>query len=192
MLTVLRLWIITVWLSALPGCIDPPKAPYVDVHDLVVQSSHTLLPAAEHSPEELYQLGRRHERFTRNVPEAIRWYRLAAQHRHVDALYRLCILTDRGLGTPQDFEEAVHWCRLAADAGHAEAMVMLGRFFERGEGVPNDRGQAYRWYNLAAARGLEEGAKRRDRLARQMTTTQITDAQGQTRRWKQTSTVNAE
>ncbi|MCP9453316.1 MAG: sel1 repeat family protein [Nitrospira sp.] len=188
----MRLWILTVLLSVLPGCIDPPKAPYVDVHDLVVQPSHILPSAHERSPDEQYRWGRYYERFARNVPEAVRWYRLAAQHHHVDALYRLCILTDQGLGTPQDFEEAVHWCRLAADAGHAKAMVTLGTFFERGQGVPKDRGQAYQWYNRAAAHGLEEGAKRRDRLARQMTTTQVTDAQGQTRTGMKANVVNAE
>ncbi|MFN3681314.1 MAG: hypothetical protein ACK4VP_04635 [Nitrospira sp.] len=53
------------------------------------------------------------------MPEAVRWYRLATQHHHRDALYRLCILTDRGLETPQGLKEAAHWCHLATDTGHA-------------------------------------------------------------------------
>ncbi|MCP9453695.1 MAG: sel1 repeat family protein [Nitrospira sp.] len=191
MSTVLRLWTI-VLLSILAGCIDPPKSPYVDVHDLVVPSSHPLPPATAYSSEDLYQLGRRHEHFTLDWPEAVRWYRLAAQQRHLDALYRLCVLTDRGLGTPQDFEEAAQWCRQAAEAGHAKAMVVLGRFFEQGHGVTKDHGQAYLWYNLAAARGLEEGARQRDRLARQMTVTQLTNAQHQTKTWMKSNAANSE
>ncbi len=171
-------------LGILSGCVDSTKSPYVDVHDLVVHINDARSLSEAGSADDQYRLGVRYERFALDYQEAVRWYRMAAQGDHPDAMYRLCILSDRGLGLPQDHQEAVRWCRLAADSGQASAMLIIGGFFERGRGVPKDLMQAYHWYNLAAAHGLEEGATRRDRLAGAMTVTQIAHAQDLTRNWK--------
>jgi TPR repeat protein len=171
-------------LILLSGCVDSTKSPYVGVHDLVARLDDARSLAEEGSADDQYRLGLRYERFARDHQEAARWYRMAAQQDHADAMYRLCILSDRGLGLPQDYQEALRWCGLAADSRQANAMLIVGGFFERGRGVPKDLIQAYHWYNLAAAHGLEEGAKRRDRLAGAMTVAQIARAQNLTRNWR--------
>jgi TPR repeat protein len=168
----------------LSGCIDPPKAPYVAVHDLSTHIDDARAGAEQGSPEDQYRLGLRYEQSVHNYGEAVRWYRMAAIQEYSEAFYRLCLLSDVGRGVPQDFQEALRWCRLAADHGHAQAMFMIGTYFEAARGVPKDAVQAHQWYNLAAANGYEEGVKRRNRLAQDMSPSQIAQAQFQARNWR--------
>lgn len=170
--------------STLSGCIDPPKSPYVAVHDLVANIDELHASAEQGSAEDRYRLGLRYERLVLDYGEAVRWYRMAAIQRHSEAMYRLCLLSDAGRGLPQDYQEALRWCRLAADHGHARAMFTIGAYFETGRGVPLDAVHAHQWYNLAAANGYDEGGTRRDRLALNMTPGQIAQAQFQARSWR--------
>jgi TPR repeat protein len=184
MLAGLRPLIILTALGLLSGCVDLPKSPYVDVHDLVTGIDDARSQAEAGSADDQYRVGARYENVLLDYQEAARWYRMAALERHPEAIYRLCVLSDQGRGVPQDYQEALRWCRLAADHGHAKAMLTIGLFFEKGRGLPKDATQAHQWYNLAAANGLAEGAKRRDRLAQDMTAAQIAQAQFQARNWK--------
>ena len=170
--------------STLSGCIDPAKSPYVAVHDLTAHIEDARAAAEQGGSEDQYRLGLRYEQSAHNYIEAVRWYRMAAIQRHSESLYRLCLFSDAGRGVPQDFQEALRWCRLAADHGHAQAMFSIGTYFEAGRGVPKDSVQAHQWYNLAAANGYEEGIKRRNRLAQNMTPSQIAQAQFQARNWR--------
>ena len=58
--------------------------------------------------------------------------------------------------------------------------------YESGSGVLQDLVEAYKWVNLAASRATGDDqklfAKRRDALAKQMTSAQIVEAR---RRWKE-------
>lgn len=176
--------IVTV-LCSLSGCIDPPTSPYVDVRDTVTRIDELRPVAEQGSAEEQYNLGLQYEKARpRDHREAVRWYRMAAMQRHAGAFYRLCALSDMGRGIPQDYQEALRWCRLAADHRHGAAMFLIATYYEKARGVPKDVVQAYQWYNLAAANGHEDGAKWRDRLARDMTPTQIAQAQFFARNWK--------
>jgi len=172
-------------LWTLPGCVDPPTSPYVDVRDTVTRIDE-LRPAAEQgSAEEQYNLGLQYEKaLPQDHREAVQWYRMAATQRHAGAFYRLCVLSDLGRGLPQDYQEALRWCHLAADQRHGAAMFLIATYYDKARGVPKDVIQAYQWYNLAAANGYEDGAKWRDRLARGMTPTQIAKAQFLARNWK--------
>ena len=177
--------ILLILFSALPGCIDLSKSPHVDVHDLVSDLEKAKPLAEQGSAEDQYQLGVRYEHaFPQDHREAVSWYRLAAQQQHVGALYRLCVLSDKGRGIAQDYQEALRWCHLASDQGHGQAMFTIGQHFANGQGVLKDVVQAHQWYNLAAAHGYEAAAKWRDRLALDMTATQIAQAQFLARNWR--------
>ena len=172
-------------LCTLSGCIDPPTSPYVNVRDTVMRIDERRPVAEQGNAEEQYSLGLQYENaLPRDHREAVRWYRMAAMQRHTGAFYRLCALSDIGRGIPQDYQEALRWCRLAADQRHGAAMFLVATYYEKARGVPKDVVQAYQWYNLAAANGHEDGAKWRDRLARDMTPTQIAQAQFLARNWK--------
>lgn len=175
-------------LCALPGCIDPPTSPYVDVRDSVTRIDGVRPAAEQGSADEQYHLGLQYEKaLPGDHREAVRWYRMAATQQHAGAFYRLCVLSDLGRGVPQDYQEALRWCHLAADQKHGAAMFLIATYYEKARGVQKDVVQAYQWYNLAAANGHEAGAKWRDRLARDMTPTQIAKAQFLARNWKPTT-----
>ena len=145
------------------------------------------LPSADRaSPEDQYQLGMRHEKgiaTPQSYSEAVRWYRLSAMQGNSDAQYKLCELSERGQGLPQDYQEALRWCGLAADQGHGGAMFILGRLYHTAHGVAQDFVRAHMWYNLAAAHGYHNGKKWRDRLADDISPSQIAEAQKLAREW---------
>ncbi len=177
--------ILLILFSTLPGCIDPPRSPHVDVQDLVADLDKAKPLAEQGSAEDQYSLGMRYENaFPHDHRDAVYWYRMAAQQRHAGALYRLCVLSDKGRGMAQDYQEALRWCQLASDQGHGQAMFIIGQHYANGQGVLKDVVQAHQWYNLAAAHGYEAAAKWRDRLALDMTAIQIAQAQFLARNWK--------
>jgi TPR repeat protein len=100
-----------------------------------------------------------------------------------DALYKLCEMSERGQGLPQDYQEALRWCGLAAEHGHGRAMFLLGRLYHTGHGVHEDLVRAHMWYNLATANGYDLGKRWRDRLADDMSPAQIAEAQKLAREW---------
>jgi TPR repeat protein len=181
------LLIVVMALSVLSlACKDRLSAP-VDVLTDPSLETETLLENTEKgTAEDQYQLGMRYERGV-GVPqsylEAVRWYRLAAMQGYRDGQYKLCEMSERGQGLPQDYQEALRWCGLAADQGHGRAMFILGRLYHTAHGVPHDVVRAHMWYNLAAAHGYDDGKKWRDRLADEMSPSQVAEAQKLAREW---------
>jgi len=180
--------VVAITLSLVVACVDH-RPGSVDVHVLKDQSRESnQLPSADRaSPEDQYQLGMRHEKgiaMPQSYSEAVRWYRLSAMQGNSDAQYKLCEMSERGQGLPQDSQEALRWCGLAADQGHGGAMFMLGRLYHAApHGVAQDFVRAHIWYNLAAAHGYNNGKKWRDRLADDMSPSQIAEAQKLAREW---------
>ncbi len=118
-----------------------------------------------------------------NNKEAIRWYRLAAELGHPKAQSSMGFLYANGKIVPQDYKEALRWYRLAAEQGVATAQGDMGVIYQYGRGVPQDNVQAHMWYNLAAARGYDRARRARDKLAKEMTSAQIADAQQLALEW---------
>ena len=88
-----------------------------------------------------------------------------------------------GLGVLMDDAEAAKWYRNAAEQGIAEYMIRLAGMYLWGWGVPQDYVKAHMWYDLAAAASDEHAPEFRDRLAREMTPTNISMAQELAREW---------
>ena len=86
------------------------------------------------------------------LPEAVRWFRLAADQGHSAAQYNLGVAYAGGAGVPLDAAEAVQWFRLAADLGHAGARYNLGIAYANGLG-PQEVTAAVQWFRLAANQG---------------------------------------
>ncbi|MGA2226834.1 MAG: tetratricopeptide repeat protein, partial [Syntrophobacteraceae bacterium] len=109
--------------------------------------------------------------------EAVKFYRREAEHGNVGAQYHLGLMYAKGRGVPQDYIEAAKWCRKAAEQGHAEAQHDLGEMYFDGEGVQQDFVQAHMWLDLAAEQGDRKSEHLRDEVAREMTASQIAEAQ---------------
>ena len=111
-----------------------------------------------------------------------------AQYNLGVAQYNLGVMYGDGEGVPQDYKEAVRWLRLAAEQGDSDAQNNLGLMYEEGEGVPQDYSQAHIWYNLAASdligEDRERSVRNRDRMAEEMTSEQIAEAQRLASEWE--------
>jgi hypothetical protein len=113
----------------------------------------------------------------RDYVEAVKWYRQAAEQGLPQAQFNLGVMHARGEGITRDYAEALKWYRQAAEQGHAKAQYNLGLMYEKGYGVEQDYVQAHMWCSLAAARGFAYAEKARDKVAANMTPSQIAEAQ---------------
>ena len=82
--------------------------------------------------------------------EALKWFRMGAEHGDVDCMYALGEIYAEGSGGAHNGEEAVKWFRLAAEQGHKGAPYILGRIFEEGADVAQDLAEAARYYRMGA------------------------------------------
>ena len=70
-----------------------------------------------------------------------------------------------------------------ADHGVASAQFELGLRYSTGHGAPLDYVTAHKWFNLAALQGIAEARGHRADLARDMSRTEIAEAQKLAREW---------
>jgi len=91
-----------------------------------------------------------------DIPEALKWLRLAAGKDHSGAFFLIGRCYAEGNGIPKDPAEAVAWYRKAAEKDVAEAQMALGKCYESGFGVRKDAVEAFAWYRRAAEQGFAE------------------------------------
>jgi hypothetical protein len=89
----------------------------------------------------------------KDVAEAARLFRLAADQGHAEAQYNLGGMHFHGVGVAKDLLEAARLFRLAADQRNAHAEYYLGRMYFTGEGGVQDLAEAARLLRLAADQG---------------------------------------
>ena len=91
----------------------------------------------------------------KDVAEANRWYRKAAEAGGAFAMNNLAYNLQRGNGGVKDLAEANRWYRKSAEAGNSIAMLNFGLNLENGLGVPKDLAEANRWYRTALRPGTQ-------------------------------------
>jgi TPR repeat protein len=120
--------------------------------------------------------------------EALKWFRRAADQGDAQGQLHVGIMYAEGQAVPQDAAEATKWYRLAADQGDAQAQYNLALAYAKGEGVSQDNVSAYMWFNLAApasgGRNRTAAVKSRDLVARNMSPSELAEAQTLAREWK--------
>jgi len=82
-------------------------------------------------------------------------------------------------------DESFDWLRILAENGLASAQLLFGQMYVEGRGVARDRTQAYKLFLLAekSAQILEISRNARYELERDMTATEIAEAQCQATSW---------
>ena len=63
--------------------------------------------------------------FQKDMKQAAKWYRKAAEKNNADAEWALVGMYLNGQGVPKDVDVAIEWCRRAADHGHEKAKQLL-------------------------------------------------------------------
>ena len=89
----------------------------------------------------------------KNLPEAARLYRIAAEMGNHLAQCYLGFCFQRGEGVPYNPVEAFTWMKRAADAGNAEAQCNVGASLGTGLGVPENKAAAVKYFRRAADQG---------------------------------------
>lgn len=74
-------------------------------------------------------------------------------------------------------------CESAAEDGEVQAQFNLGLMYATGRGAPCDFVVAHKWFNLASVQGSEDARHRRVELARDMSQSEIAEAQRLAREW---------
>jgi hypothetical protein len=120
--------------------------------------------------------------FIKNAKEAVLWFGKAARHGSGEGQYRMGLALLDGQGVVQDFRAAFAWIEKPAKKGYAPAQYTLGELYRFGTGIEMDKAKAYLWFNLAAAQGLEEAAKARDSVGRQLKADQLKAMQEEAQR----------
>ena len=85
-----------------------------------------------------------------NIPQAMHWYRQAAEAGYASAQHNLASLHARGMGTPRDWEAATLWFGKAAAQGHTTARMELGTMLASGTGGTRDFAQGMKLLRSAA------------------------------------------
>lgn len=116
-------------------------------------------------------------------------YRKAAEQGLEVSRNNLADLYENGFGVPQDYPRAIALYRQAAQTGLPIALRSLGSLYEKGQGVPASPPLAYTHYQLALLAlpndaGDSEEARRRDRLAAQLSDQQKAAADAFAKAWK--------
>lgn len=101
----------------------------------------------------LYDFGRG---FPEDNEEAVRWYKMSAEHDYTQAQTNLGLMYRTGEGVPKDFKKGAEYYLLAAEQGDPNGQRQYGYVLLIGEGVRRNRVEALKWFMLA----MDQGDKR--------------------------------
>ena len=121
-----------------------------------------------------------------NYGEAGRLCGKAAQQRYSPGTYCIGLLTQQGLGVPQDAKQAAKWFGEAANMGNAPAMLRLGEMYWKGEGVKPNKISAYEFIAMASTADLPEARREKDRLEKELNPEELKKGQAKAVEWART------
>lgn len=119
--------------------------------------------------------------------EAMKWYERAIEQGPGGDQALLGLRYVNGAGVAQDYGKAVKCFQIAVEQGHTIAPVFLAAIYASGMGVDRDYVTAYMWYHRAGILGIEKAHEERDKILKEMTIVEITEARRLAREWKPTS-----
>ena len=140
-----------------------------------------LKPVAERGNTNASNALGRMYRDGKGVPQdyktAIKYYNTAARNGSAEAMVNIGWFYYHGKGFTQNYHTATKWFTVAAESGNGDAQSRLGHSNEYGLGVPQNLTRAHMWYNLSASQRYKGAKKKRDKVAKKMTSSQIEKAQ---------------
>ena len=128
---------------------------------------------------------------TKDEAHAAQWFRKAAEQGLPEAQNQLGAMYLHGRGVPRDYTQALVWFVKAAEQGFPEAHVQLGAVYFAGRGgVAKDNVEALKRLTIAST--LETGdikssyVEFKERIAKEMTPTQVAEAKRRAQEWLET------
>ncbi len=92
----------------------------------------------------------------KDINEAAKWIRKAAEQGHAEAQRDLGQMYEAGDGVPEDIAEAAKWYRKAAEQGSSLAQDSIGWLYAEGHGVPQDSAEAAKWFHKLIEQGFAD------------------------------------
>ena len=92
--------------------------------------------------------------FDKNLPEALKYIRMAAERGYAKAQCELGYFYDIGEGVPQDMKKSFDLYMQAAVQGYARAQCNIGSNYHEGRGVDKDFNQSFIWFKKSADQGF--------------------------------------
>ena len=143
--------------GSLVSC-ETPQALYEEARVLYEKKDYTAaLPLLKQCAEDGHaeaqlMLGRCYDfgYVQKDLPEAVRWYKAAAEADNVEAQNNLAAGYFSGAGVPVDMTAAAYWYGRAAEQGSPSAYNNLGLHYLNGQGVTKDDEQAAECFAMAA------------------------------------------
>lgn len=123
----------------------------------------------------------------RNLGEAERWIRMAAEQGHVNAMVDMAkMILFYSPGEPSDTEyvKAAPWYQRAAERGHPEGQFMAGIMHFSGKGASKDNVRAYMWWTLAASQGHQLAQQMLEKSTDKIAADEIHQAKQLAKQWK--------
>lgn len=117
------------------------------------------------------------------LEKAAYWYQKLAENEFAQAQLALALMYIKGEGVEKNDKEGVRWLTRAADQKLASAQYLLGIAYENGHGIEVDMNQAYMWYEVAAALQHPNSVEARDRLATQLSKSDVDKAEKLANEW---------
>ena len=93
----------------------------------------------------------------KNLPEALEWYRKAADKGNNNAEDALGRFYETGTAVPKDMGQAIFWYQRAADHGNPSAQVAMGVIYLQAKSVPQDNAKAFHYFELSANQNFAFG-----------------------------------
>ena len=112
----------------------------------------------------------------KDAGQAIDWYRKAAAQGNANAALSLGYAYAKGIGAARDMGQAAQWFHRAAELGLVDAQYNLAFLYENGEGVEKSLIDAFGWYSIAAAHGDAGAKEASDRIAHELSATDLVAA----------------
>jgi len=109
--------------------------------------------SAQYNLAVMYHRG---DNVSKNIKQALYWYREAAKQGLGQAQYNLGLMYSSGDGVPQSNQTAAAWYNQAAKQGVVEAQYNLAVLYANGDGITKNEQKAGRWYFSAAQQGLAD------------------------------------
>lgn len=114
--------------------------------------------AAKNNSVAMFEKGLRYyfgsSQITQNYPEAMVWFKKAAELNHLDALDYIGDMYSAGHGVTEDCAEAIVWYQKAIDYGSTNALNGMGFVYKYGgNGVAENTLEALAWYKKGADKG---------------------------------------
>ncbi len=119
----------------------------------------------------------------------MKWYRLAADQNHTEAIQHLAMLYTMGQGVKSEPAEAAKLFRKGAELGNADCIWGLGQCYLSGKGVQLDTVLAYA-LSSASLNGVGNPEQKKamtarcDQLRKALTPAQLTQAEPIIKEWQ--------